>query len=314
MALAIAPGVFLGVVLGALAAWGSPAPMAGTAGTVGAAVHFVLQVHTKASLANDSILIDSSQLTLECSSVTFETLQGGSPASPRTSANSITVLLDDDGNTAVTIDAVNCAPGTAIIEADLTTAPYYTATAKLTISPPGVQKAGLTVSPTEEVETGQSAATGESDVYAVFDVATSPVYAGQKVEISSTQLETRCGEGWRWEPNGGAPISGVPPATGAAISSFDNDGNASFVFKGESCASGKSSVIATVIAGTQPSYTTSFKILPPSTKAVKKVGDQGCHEGGGDQKERNQEEGAEACYHVDSRSDARHRNWLHPER
>jgi len=129
MAMAIAPGVFLGVVLGALAAWASAGPVAGPAVSVGAAVHVVVQIHTKASLANDSIFISSSQLTLECSSVTFETLQGGSPAAPRTSANSITVLLDGDGNTAVTVDAVNCSPGTALIEADLTTAPYYTATA-----------------------------------------------------------------------------------------------------------------------------------------------------------------------------------------
>ena len=169
-----------------------------------------MQIHTKAALANDAIFINSSQLTLECSSVTYETLQGGSPAAPRTSANNITVFLDDDGNTAVTVDGVNCSPGTALIEADLTTAPYYTATATLTIAPPGVHKAGLTVSPTKEVETGQSAATGESEVYAVFDVASDPVYAGDQVEISSPQLENRCGEGWRWEPNGGAPVSGVP--------------------------------------------------------------------------------------------------------
>ena len=61
------------------------------------------------------------------------------------------------------------------------------------------------MSPAKEVETGQSAATGESEVYAVFNVATNPVYAGDQVEISSAQLENRCGEGWRWEPNGEAP-------------------------------------------------------------------------------------------------------------
>ena len=83
------------------------------------------------------ILVDSSQLTFECSSVTYETLQGGSTASPRTSANSIIVVLDSDGNTAVTVDAANCAPGSAIIEADLTVAPFYTATTTLVIGPPG---------------------------------------------------------------------------------------------------------------------------------------------------------------------------------
>ena len=136
--------------------------------------------------------------------MTYETLQGGSTASPRTSPNSITVILDADGNADLTVDALNCAPGTAIIEADLNAAPYYTAVATLKITPPQVMKAGLTVAPTKEVETGQTPATGESDVYAVFNVSADPVYAGQQVEISSSQLEDRCGQGWRWEPNGGA--------------------------------------------------------------------------------------------------------------
>ncbi len=90
-------------------------------------------------------------------------------------------------------------------------APYYTATAKLKIAPPEVMRAGLTVSPNIEVETGQTPTTGESDVYAVFTVSADPVYAGQQVQISSPQLEDRCGQGWRWEPNGGAAVSGVPP-------------------------------------------------------------------------------------------------------
>jgi hypothetical protein len=128
MAMAIAPGIFLGVVLSALAAWGSPAPTANIVATAGAEVHVVLQVHTNASLANDPILISSSQLVSRCSSVTYETLQGGSTSSPRTSPDQITVILDDDGNTAVTVDAVNCAPGPSTVEADLTVAPYYTAT------------------------------------------------------------------------------------------------------------------------------------------------------------------------------------------
>ncbi len=270
MALACAPGVFLGVVLGALAAGASPGPSAGIVATSGAEVHVVLQIHTAPSFANDSILVQSSQLTFECASVVYETLQGGSTSSPRTSPNSITVILDSDGNADLTVDAVNCAPGSAIVEADLVAAPYYTATATLKIAPPGVMKPGLTVDPNPEVETGQTPATGESDVYAVFTVSANPVYAGQQVEISSAQLDDRCGQGWRWEPNGGAAVSGVPPAMGDAISTLDDDGNAAFVFKGASCASGPSTIIADVLAGSHPTYTTTFKIKPPTSKAVKK--------------------------------------------
>src|SRR5579863_3315618 len=101
MASVIAPGIFLGVFLAALAGWWGGS--AGAVPIVGSEVHVVLQIHTKASLAKDSIFIDSPQLSFECSSVTFETLQGGSPAAPRTSANNIIVVLDSDGNTAVTV-------------------------------------------------------------------------------------------------------------------------------------------------------------------------------------------------------------------
>jgi len=266
MASVIAPGIFLGVFLAALAVWSGGNATAGPAPTVGSAIHVVLQIHTKASLAKDSIFIESPQLSFECSSVTFETLQGGSTSAPRTSPNNIIVVLDSDGNTAVTVDAVNCAPGTAVIEADLTVAPFYTATTTLVIKPPGVLKNGLTAAPTKEVETGNTSASGESEVYAVFDVSAPAVYAGQEVEISSPELEDRCGLGWRWEPNGGVAVNGVPPANGNAISVLDNDGNASFVFKGASCAQGVSTVTAEVLRGGAPTYVTTFKILAPSTQ------------------------------------------------
>jgi hypothetical protein len=134
-----------------------------------------------------------------------------------------------------------------------------------------VKKSGVTASPKTEIETGESLASGNSDVYAVFTVAAPAVYAGQQVEIESPQLEDRCGQGWRWEPDGGAAVNGVFPTTGAAISTLDNDGNAAFVFKGASCAAGTSTVVADVLAGTHPTYTTTFKIDPPSAKAAKKV-------------------------------------------
>jgi uncharacterized repeat protein (TIGR01451 family) len=269
----IAPGIFLGVFLAALAAWVGATAASGNGATSGSQVHVVLQIHTKPGLANDSIVVDSTQLTFECSSVTYETLQGGSTAAPRTSLNSIVVVLDSDGNAAVTVDAVNCAPGTAVVEAALTVAPFYDAQTKLTIDPPGVLKLGLTANPKTEVESGNTAASGESNIYSVFYVSAPPVWAGKKVEIESPQLEDRCGLGWRWEPNGGTAVNGVPPvnSNGTAVSILDDDGNASFVFKGSSCADGTSTVIADVLAGGGPSYKTTFKVTAPSAKATKKV-------------------------------------------
>ena len=76
MASAIAPGVILGVVFGALAVLASSGT-ASAAGQVGAEIHVVMQIHTKPSLANDSIYVESAQLNFMCASVTYETLQGG---------------------------------------------------------------------------------------------------------------------------------------------------------------------------------------------------------------------------------------------
>jgi hypothetical protein len=52
----------------------------------------------------------------------------------------------------------------------------------------------------------------------------------------------------------------APPATGV----LDDDGNAAFVFYGESCAAGPSTVIADVLAGTHTTYTTVFNIVAPA--------------------------------------------------
>jgi hypothetical protein len=127
----------------------------------------------------------------------------------------------------------------------------------------------------QEVETGDTSESGDSNIYAVFYVEENPVYAEQTVEISSAQLEGRCIEGWRWEPGNAqgvgvgpgysGPISGQGVNTGTKPSTIlDDDGNAVFVFKGISCASGPSEVIADVLAGTGDTFVTSFTVNPPT--------------------------------------------------
>jgi hypothetical protein len=109
----------------------------------------------------------------------------------------------------------------------------------------------LTVSPNPMVETG------DSDVYAVFSVATDPVYAEQTVEIVAG-VANRCGLGATWFTNEGS-------FTGSsAVAAIDDDGNASFTFLGASCASGPVQVTALVEAGSDPSATVTFTIDPPS--------------------------------------------------
>jgi hypothetical protein len=248
-------------------------------------VHVVIQVEANPSFAGDAVNIDSSQLQASCNSLSLENLQspGGIPQTvPPTinlNANRLDAILDDDGNATVVADGFDCAPGTDVIEADLEVAPFLTALTTLTVSPPVVTPEGLSVFPrtgglNQEVETGDTSTSGDSNIYAVFYVETNPVYAEQTVEIGSAQLEGRCIEGWVWEVGnmagqgvGGAPFgtAGVGVNTGShAQTILDDDGNAVFIFKGASCASGTSEVIADVEAGSHPTYTVDFTVLPPA--------------------------------------------------
>ena len=108
---------------------------------------------------------------------------------------------------------------------------------------------------------------GNSDIFAVFYVETSPVYAEQAVEIGSAQLEAGCGGGWVWiSPNpNGLSESGTGVNAGLeAQAILDDDGNAVFGFWGKSCAATTAEVIADVEAGSHPTYLTTYTVLPPA--------------------------------------------------
>jgi hypothetical protein len=244
--------------------------------TGSSAIAVVVQVESSPSFAGDTVDITSSQLEATCTEfigfiqpLAEETMGGGAPLV-------VPVTLDDDGNAAVALFGQNCAPGSSVVEASLTVAPYYTALGTLVASPPVVTPPGVYGYPTTsgtvtggEVETGDTGPVADqSDVYAVFDVETDPVYAEQPVEIGWNQLQSRCqaAEGFVLLPSGGVDttqeepggvIQTIPPV------SLDDDGNAVFIFIGGSCAAGPSVVTADVLAGTHQTYTTTFNILPP---------------------------------------------------
>jgi hypothetical protein len=241
-------------------------------------IHAVIQVETLPSFAGDTVNIDSSQLAASCSGgVTYETLQNGGggitvPPQPADTINPrIDVVLDDDGNVTVTVYGQDCAPGTSVVEADLEVAPFLTALTTLVALPPVVTPEGVTAYPqtagvAQEVETGDTSMSGDSDIYAVFYVETNPVYAEQTVELNSTQLESRCIGGWTWDwGNAGAHKRPVGTGIFGPVSTvIDDDGNAVFIFEGASCAAGTSQVIADVTAGTHPTYVTEFTVDPPA--------------------------------------------------
>jgi hypothetical protein len=244
----------------------SPNPVVDTGQSFVAAV---IQVETSPSFVGDVVDISSSQFVASCLGTGFLTTQGETvPITvPLTGdgSSSASVVLDDDGNVTIILLGTNCAPGSSVIEASLAAAPYYTALTTLVTDPPVVTLAGVTGYPNPEVETGDTSASGESDVYAIFDVETHPVYAKQPVEISANELESSCGQGWIWLQGVDATYSGSGTGIGTPIqSTLDDDGNSYFVFAGASCAAGTWGVVADVEAGTNPTYVTTFTVDPPA--------------------------------------------------
>jgi hypothetical protein len=248
-------------------------------------VNVVVQVETSPLFAGDPVSISSSQLFASCDGpvyLTTEQASGPIPYIGSTESESapLTVTLDNDGNATVEVDGYDCAPGNDLIEADLIGAPYTTAVSTLTVSPPLVTTTGVFGYPTSsgtvtggEVETGDNVGPqpvecgeggclpppdGLSDVYAVFYVETNPVYAEQTVEITDNQLNESCGQGAYWFDSFTNSLNSSSPET-----TLDDDGNAVFVFWGASCAASTSVVTADVLAGTHPTYTTTFTVLPP---------------------------------------------------
>lgn len=261
-------------------------------------VHAVVEV-TDAAAAEQTVLVESSQLTASCGgTITFDHLQGvtattppDSTITPATATNSVFLVLDNEGNANVVVSGTDCAPGTDVFDASLVKTPFTTSMATLTVDPPVPTTAGVTAAPAAEVETGDTASSGDSDVYAVFYVETDPVYAEQQVEISDVQLESSCLGGWIWEPGnttlvGGSTsgnVSGNPNNTNTGpgdltttagnepFTTIDDDGNAVFVFKGISCAAPSSGSVVTAdvafnLVGNHPTYTGTFFVKAPQLR------------------------------------------------
>ncbi len=219
-------------------------------------IHAVVQVEAQPAFANDPVFIYSQQLLNSCEDVEFSQNSGDELSDGL--GESATVILDNDGNATVELDATECAPGPSLVEADLVNAPYYTATTVLQALPPNVTAPGLTAFPNPEVETGDGTLTG-SNVYAVFYFEDNPVYAETPVTISSTQLQDRCLENEGWTAGNGGSGNKTSGTT-----TLDNDGNAVFIFEGISCAPGASVVVGDLVGGTHDTFTTNYVITAPT--------------------------------------------------
>jgi hypothetical protein len=219
-------------------------------------IYAVVEVGANPAFAGDPVVVSSTQLANTCGgAVLFGSPQAGAVYG----ADSVQVVLDGDGNATVTVYGIDCAPGPDLVEADLVVAPYVSATTTLNVVPPSVTTPGVGASPDPEVETGNTPASGDSDVAVVITVETDPVYAEQTAEVSSMELADRCLKGGTWVSN-----QGSFPSSTTATATIDDDGNASFFFTGSSCAAGPSDVTADILAGVHSSYLTTFTIEAPA--------------------------------------------------
>jgi IPT/TIG domain len=198
------------------------------------------------SSAGKKVKVDAPQLEAACSgSFSFETLEGGSVASPVT-GTSLSVALDGAGNADLIVKGSTCEPGTYAVDAKLVSDPGTKGSADLDVDQPATSPSGLTLSPNPEVETS------DEDVYGIFSVEMPATSADETVEVTSPELDAAC-SGWRYEPSGGGTVVVNGDTAEAPL---DNDANAVFVFEGTECAPGSSLVIAALIEGPYYTYET----------------------------------------------------------
>ena len=167
------------------------------------------------------------------------------------------VQLDDDGNaTAIVLGGPSCAASWDLIEADLTVAPYTTATTQVQIAPPVSTRPGVFALPAWQVEDSVT-----SSVATIFAVEFPSVYSGHQVEISDAELYDSCaGHRITWIlPNSTTFTYGKSVTT-----TLDDNGNAFVVaLAGPSCATGTSLVQAELTGPPYTTLTTQFTVLAP---------------------------------------------------
>jgi hypothetical protein len=135
---------------------------------------------------------------------------------------------------------------------------------------------GPTVNITVEVDPGSNVPlveTGQSEVHAVIQVETLPSFAGDMVNIDSSQLDASCNGGITFTSVAGAPTT-TPPLYGTVITPhhisvvLDDDGNATVFVDGYDCAPGTDVVEADLEVA--PFYTalTTLTVAPPAVTPV----------------------------------------------
>jgi hypothetical protein len=216
-------------------------------------VAFIITVECAPAFSEQTVEIYTPQLSNACKgqlrwySATTADVTG--------TGDTFDVGLDDDGNaTAIVLGGPSCAASWDLIEADLTVAPFTTATTWVQIAPPVDTQPGVSALPGSEVEDATT-----SSVATIFYVEFPSVYAEQTVQISDAELYDRCAGEITWIlPNSTFQYGKY------ATTTLDDNGNAFVVaLAGPSCAPGGTLVQADLVGPPNTTFTTQFTVFSP---------------------------------------------------
>lgn len=231
----------------------TPAPFveAGEGATF-SSVAGVIVVECRSVFSEDKVTITADELNSRCAN----TLSWFNPSTGPGTGQSFDVFLDNDGTAnAVFWGGPSCASGTSTICASLDAPPFPTVCHGFTILAPRNTKPGVKALPASLVE-DEITSSAETVVYAEFP----STYAEQTVKITATELNSRCSGGITW-----IGPDEIPLGTGPSVFvTLDNNGNAFVVaLAGPSCASGSSTIEASLTIAPFTSYLTHFTVLSP---------------------------------------------------
>jgi hypothetical protein len=217
-------------------------------------VAFVITVECAPTFSEQAVEIRTPQLSNACQGQLMWYSATTTAASGH--GDTFDVRLDDDGNaTAIVLGDPSCAASRDLIEADLTVAPYTTATTQVRIAPPVSIEPGLWAFPASEVEDATT-----SSVATIFYVEFPSVYAGHEVQISDAELFDSCAGHITWI----LPNSTTFKYGKSVTTTLDNNGNAFVVvLAGPSCASGSTLVQADLVGPPYKTIITQFTVLSP---------------------------------------------------
>jgi hypothetical protein len=129
---------------------------------------------------------------------------------------------------------------------------------------PGSPQITVEADPNPLVETGQS------EVHVVIQVETLPSFAGDKVNVDSTQLAASCSQGLYFESvadSSGYPVNPVYHQNQISLV-LDDDGNATVIADGTDCAPGTSVIEADLEVAPFLTALTTLTALPPNVTPV----------------------------------------------